>query len=229
MIRLNLFLLTAGVILFSGCGGDTKKEAESSSTPQVTEQKEIKVTQNVVQQGDKNSTEKRSGSSTERKEESKSVVTTKTNRESEKSGGDGKASDKQNSGQFYYSYNKEKNTTKEREKIRTTLDAYLNIRSPYERIQVELLIKKFSRDFIVRCSPCHDDYANGVIGPSLLGKDGKFIYERILEFKNGKKDNVLMRDLIKQIDNRRLKIIADEIAQFNRQLQRLKKEREKND
>jgi hypothetical protein len=129
-------------------------------------------------------------------------------------------SDKSNSGQFYYSYNKEKNSSTQ--KRRSTLDAYLNIRSPYERVRVELLINKLSKNFRIKCSPCHDDYANGVIGPSLLDKSGDFIYNRILEFKSEKRENVLMRELVKQIDNEQLKQIADEIANFNKQIQEIR-------
>jgi len=132
-----------------------------------------------------------------------------------------------NSGQFYYSYNQEKNEsdTGESPKVRTTLDAYLNIRSPYERVQITLMIKRLSRDFIVRCSPCHDDYANGVIGPSLLGKNGEYIYQHLIDFKTGKKKNVLMKELVSQIDDAKLKSIADEIAKFNEQIQQLRKGR----
>jgi hypothetical protein len=130
----------------------------------------------------------------------------------------------ENSGQFYYSYNKEKNTSEdEAPKVRTTLDAYLNIHSPYERVQITLMIKRLSRDFIVRCSPCHDDYANGVIGPSLLGRDGNYIYQHLIDFKTGKKKNVLMKELVSQIDDAKLKSIADEIAKFNKQVQQLRK------
>jgi cytochrome c553 len=138
---------------------------------------------------------------------------------------------KENSGQFYYSYNKEKkgeegDYNSEESKVRTTLDAYLNIRSPYERVQVELMLNKLSRDFIIKCSPCHDDYANGIIGPSLLDKDGEFIYDRIMAFKSGKKENVLMQQLVAQIDDAELKRIADEIAEFNKQIQEMRKGRQ---
>lgn len=133
---------------------------------------------------------------------------------------------KENTGQFYYSYNKEKSEAPVAEqKHRTTIDAYLNIRSPYERVQIELMIKKLSKDFVVRCSPCHDDYANGVIGPSLLGKDGNFIYQRLIDFKTGKRKNVLMKELVSQIDDKQLRSIADEIAAFNKQIQELRKGR----
>jgi len=129
-----------------------------------------------------------------------------------------KESNRSNSGQFYYSYNKEINS-KDKLERRSTLDAYLNIRSPYERVRVELLINRLSREFLVKCSPCHDDYANGVIGPSLLGKSGDFIYKRVMAFKSGERENILMRELVKGIDDEKLKDIADEIAEFNKQIQ----------
>ncbi|WP_457597690.1 c-type cytochrome [Hydrogenimonas sp.] len=134
---------------------------------------------------------------------------------------------KANSGQFYYSYNEEKSgESNESGAYRTTLDAYLHIRSPYERVQIELMIKKLSKDFIVRCSPCHDDYANGVIGPSLLGKDGDFIYGRLMDFKSGKRENILMKELVAQIDDKTLRNIADEIAAFNKQIQEMRRKRQ---
>ncbi len=143
-----------------------------------------------------------------------------------------KDKNRENSGQFYYSYNSEddskeskafKKYEEETAKTRTTIDAYLNIRSPYERVKITMMIKRLSKDFIVRCSPCHDDYANGVIGPSLLGKDGKFIYGRLMDFKSGKRKNVLMKELVSQIDDSKLKAIADEIAEFNKQIEKMRK------
>ena len=130
-------------------------------------------------------------------------------------------------GKFYYALsdkNKNEDKTKE-EKTRTTIDAYLNIKSPYERVRITMMIKKLSKDYVLKCSPCHDDYANGVIGPSLLDKDGEFIYQRIMDFKNGKKKNVLMKELVSNISDERLKSIAEEIANFNKQIRKMREER----
>ncbi len=131
---------------------------------------------------------------------------------------------KENSGQFYYSYNKEKNSTynSEENKVHTTLDAYLNIKSPYERVRITMMIKRLSKDYIIKCSPCHDDYANGVIGPSLLDKNASFIFDRIMDFKTGKKENALMKELILQIDDEKLKSIAGEIANFNKEIRKMR-------
>lgn len=127
---------------------------------------------------------------------------------------------KANSGQFYYSYNKEKNNSynSEASKARTKLDAYKAIRSPYERVQITLMIKQLSPDYRLLCSACHDDYANGVVGPALLDKNSTYIYNQIIAFKTGKKKNELMRELVTRIDEGRLKAIAKEIERFNREI-----------
>jgi len=120
------------------------------------------------------------------------------------------------SGKFYYSYNEDG----EEEKY-TKLDAYRRIRSPYERVQISLMASKLSKNFIIKCSPCHDDYANGVIGPSLLERDGEFIYNQLIAFKTGKKKNVLMKELVSQISDKELKSIANEIFEFNKKVQKV--------
>jgi cytochrome c553 len=104
---------------------------------------------------------------------------------------------------------------------RTVLDANMHIRSPYERIQISLIVRQLSLSFKIKCSACHDDYANGVIGPSLLGRDSNYIYDKIIAFKNGKKSNPLMNDLIKNMDNKEIKDIAIQIYNFNKEIEKL--------
>ena len=105
---------------------------------------------------------------------------------------------------------------------RTAIDANMNVRSPYEEVQVSMLVKKLSKNFIVRCSPCHNDYANGIIGPSLLDRDAEYIYNKIQEFKSGKKNNPLMKDLIKQMSDAEIKNMADEIYSFNKEIKAMR-------
>jgi len=128
---------------------------------------------------------------------------------------------KENSGQFYYSYNKEKEGSEynaETSKVRTQLDAYRAIRSPYERVQITLMVQQLSPDYRLLCSACHDDYANGVVGPALLDKNATYIYNSIMAFKSGKKKNDLMRELVNRIDDTRLQAISKEIERFNREI-----------
>ncbi len=109
-----------------------------------------------------------------------------------------------------------------RVKPRTVLDANMNIRSPYERVQVSLIVKQLSRDFRLKCSACHDDYANGVVGPSLLGKDSSYIYDKIIGFKTGKASNPLMDALIKMMSDKEIKVISEEIYEFNKKIQSIR-------
>ena len=104
---------------------------------------------------------------------------------------------------------------------RTVLDANMHIRSPYERVQISLIVKQLSNSFKLKCSACHDDYANGVVGPSLLGKNADFIYNAINDFKTGKKSNPLMKDLINMMSDKEIKNISQEIYKFNREIEKL--------
>ncbi len=129
-------------------------------------------------------------------------------------------------GQFYYSYKEAKKTKSESkdEAKFTKLGAYRYVKNPYLDVQLSLLVNKLSKNFLVHCSACHDDYANGVIGPSLLDKSGDYIYKQLIEFKTGKRKNVLMHDLTRMLSDKELKDIADEIARFNKKVKKVLKE-----
>ncbi|EQB40591.1 hypothetical protein M947_01950 [Sulfurimonas hongkongensis] len=135
-----------------------------------------------------------------------------------------KQSDKSQSKSYYYDYNvKDANgDASTRVKPRTSMEANMNVRSPYEKVEISMLVKKLSKDFIVKCSACHDDYANGIVGPSLLGKDSDFIYNKIVAFKTGKESNPLMNDLVKKMDDKEIKKIAQEIYEFNKEITRMR-------
>ncbi|MDD2789467.1 MAG: hypothetical protein PHU40_02250 [Sulfurimonas sp.] len=134
---------------------------------------------------------------------------------------------------YYYDYNIKsafnENSTPANEdasismKPRSSMDANMHVRSPYENIQISMIVNKLSKEFILKCSACHNDYANGVIGPSLLGKDSDYIFNKIADFKNGTKTNVLMRDLIKQMSDEEIRALADEIYTFNKKINEMRK------
>jgi len=107
-------------------------------------------------------------------------------------------------------------------KKRTIIDANLHVRSPYEEVKISMLVNKLSKKFIVKCSACHSDYANGIIGPSLLGKDSDFIYKKIKAFKEDKTLNVLMSGLVENMDDIEIREIADEVYRFNLELNKMK-------
>ena len=131
-----------------------------------------------------------------------------------------KTAEKDQSKSYYYNYN---NKSAVNEEQKTAIDANMNIRSPYEELKVSLLVRKMSKEFIVKCSACHNDYANGIIGPSLLGKSSDYIYDAIAKFKTGKKKNVLMTDLINMMDDKEIRKLADEIFEFNKEIKKMRK------
>jgi len=137
-----------------------------------------------------------------------------------------------NKNSFYYDYGEKSEYDQNaqpankdasvRVRPRTVLDAQMHIRSPYERVQISLLSRQLSPTFRLKCSACHDDYANGVLGPSLLGRDADYIYNKIIAFKTGKKKNVFMNDLIHNMSDKEIRAIAQDIYTFNLQIQKIR-------
>lgn len=105
-----------------------------------------------------------------------------------------------------------------RAKPRTSVEANMNVRSPYQSVKPSNVKNDLSLNFRVKCSACHSDYANGVVGPSLLGKDSEYIYKKIIEFKTNRDKNILMSDLVKMMDEKEIREISNEIFEFNKQL-----------
>ncbi|ATB69108.1 nitrous oxide reductase heme protein NosC1 [Sulfurospirillum diekertiae] len=139
-----------------------------------------------------------------------------------------KKDDSNESKDFYYDYHQEPkaHAQPEEEKNYTPLGAELKVKSPYEHVEVNMLVSKLSKNFIVKCSACHNHYANGIIGPSLLSKDSAYIFKTISQYKTGEKKNVLMKELVEQMDDKEIKALADEIYTFNQEVKKLK-ERQK--
>jgi len=109
-----------------------------------------------------------------------------------------------------------------RVKPRTAIEANMNIRSPYEDVKIGLLVGELSKHFRVKCSACHSDYANGVVGPSLLSKTSDEIFNNIADFKSGKKSNPLMDGLIDHMEDSEIRELADEIYTFNQKIREMR-------
>ena len=120
---------------------------------------------------------------------------------------------------YYYSYNEK---VKDKSEKRTQVDANMHIRSAYEDVKISLMAKKLSKNFTLKCSPCHNDYANGLIGPSLLSRNAKDINSNMLKYKSGEKKSALMAEIIKQISDEEIKALSIEIAEFNDAVAKLK-------
>lgn len=202
MKKSNILLIYTFTILalFAGCSDDNQKKENIPSSNEVTSAQKIEVIENKNAQEIKVALKER---------------------------------DANQSQSYYYDYNIKSgydlnsqpanNDASVRTKPRSTIDANLHVRSPYENVEVSMLVKRLSKNFIVKCSACHNDYANGVIGPSLLGKDADYIFEKILKFKDGSAKNVLMRDLVSQMDAKEIRTLADEIYEFNKKINEMRK------
>ncbi len=141
---------------------------------------------------------------------------------------------------FYYAYDEKDDSDSSSDETFTRVDAQKRVKNkvvdgkvavverdhtpatPYQYIRIDLLKNALSHDFMVKCSACHDDYANGVIGPSLLEKDGDYIYSQMIKYRNDPSKNILMYELVNKMSEEKLKSLADEVAQFNKEIRALK-------
>lgn len=200
--RFHVFSLTL-LIFLTACGEEKKQEIQAQSSAE-----EIKQAANIEISVNENAQEI--------KVKEKKV-------------------DKAQSKSYYYDYNikseydpnsKPANEDASvRVKPRTTVDANIHVRSPYEKVEVSMLVAKLSKTFRVKCSACHDDYANGIIGPSLLTRDADFIYGAIADFKSGKKSNPLMKDLVNMMSDDEIHALANEIYEFNQQIKEMREKK----
>ncbi len=110
------------------------------------------------------------------------------------------------------------------EETQTTkqLAGLVTVKNSYEGLSNEIISQTMSKNFIVKCSSCHNKYANGVVGPSLLNKSASEISNMIEAYKKGSQKNVLMQYLVSQMDKEEIDSLAQEIAKLN------EKVREKN-
>ena len=97
------------------------------------------------------------------------------------------------------------------------LGALISIKNSYEKLNAKILSQRLSKNYMQKCSACHDNYANGVIGPSLLDKNEDEIFQAIKVYQIGEKKNVFMKDLISKMADEEIRSLANEIAQLNKE------------
>lgn len=103
-----------------------------------------------------------------------------------------------------------------------SVGALAMVRNPLQSINLKLVKGRLSKDFIVKCSACHDDYANGIIGPSLLDKTDAQIVDMIKKYKFKEKPNPLMVQLVNGMSEQQIETMAKEIYEFNKQFKEQK-------
>ncbi len=79
---------------------------------------------------------------------------------------------------------------------------------------------KVSRAYKSKCASCHgvngSGFQNGkpMMGPKLFGQSADTIYSKLIEFKSGRKENVVMKGLLMPLSEEDLRTFADEIGDF---------------
>jgi cytochrome c553 len=79
---------------------------------------------------------------------------------------------------------------------------------------------KVSDAYKSKCSSCHgvngSGYQNGrkMMGPKLFGQSEEEIYQKLSDFKAGRKENVVMKGLLIPMSDEDLRSFAKEIGEF---------------
>ena len=79
---------------------------------------------------------------------------------------------------------------------------------------------KVSRKYKNKCASCHGVNGSGVqngkplMGPKLFGQTADAIYKHLVEFKSGRKENIVMKGLLIPLSQEDLREFADEIGEF---------------
>lgn len=82
---------------------------------------------------------------------------------------------------------------------------------------------KVSIEYKSKCSACHGADGSGMqdgrklMGPKLYGQNAEKIYKDLIDFKAGRKENVIMKGLLINTSEEELRKFADEIGSFSSQ------------
>ena len=79
---------------------------------------------------------------------------------------------------------------------------------------------KVSQEYKQKCSSCHgvngSGFQNGkkMMGPKLFGQTADKLYKNLTDFKAGRKENMIMKGLLRKLNEEDLRRLADEIGEF---------------
>ena len=77
-----------------------------------------------------------------------------------------------------------------------------------------------SQAYKSKCSSCHGVNGSGeqngkaLMGPKLFGQSADKIYKDLIDFKSGRKENMIMKGLLIKLSEDDLRTFADEIGEF---------------
>ncbi len=73
---------------------------------------------------------------------------------------------------------------------------------------------KVSQSYKIKCASCHGMNGEGIIGPKLIGLESDAVYQMLLDYKSGRKENLVMKGLLIKLSEEDLREYADEIGEF---------------
>ena len=86
-----------------------------------------------------------------------------------------------------------------------------------------------SNEYKSKCASCHGVDGSGMqngkklMGPQLFGQEESIIYKNLVDFKAGRKENLIMKGLLIHLEDEDLKNFAKEIAGFKAKQEALNK------
>ena len=79
---------------------------------------------------------------------------------------------------------------------------------------------KVTQEYKSKCASCHgvngSGFQNGksMMGPKLIGQTAEELYKDLVDFKAGRKENMVMKGLLIKLSEKDLKRLANEIGEF---------------
>jgi len=73
---------------------------------------------------------------------------------------------------------------------------------------------KVSHEYKSKCASCHGMNGEGIIGPKLIGLSSEVVYQHLIDYKSGRKENMVMKGLLMHLEEADLKRFAEEIGEF---------------
>ena len=86
-----------------------------------------------------------------------------------------------------------------------------------------------SNEYRSKCASCHGVDGSGMqngkklMGPAVIGQSEEKLYQDLVDFKAGRKENLIMKGLLMNLSEEDLKNYAKEIAQFKARKEALEK------
>ncbi len=86
-----------------------------------------------------------------------------------------------------------------------------------------------SNEYKSKCASCHGANGSGMqngkpmMGPKIFGQSAEEIHTALVEFKSGRRENVVMKGLLMPMSDEDLKRFADEIGEFPARAEAAKK------